>query len=1383
MRRFREQLSQLVVRRECWFLVIMASSNIGSLPMFPSFDAELDRADVATRWTKWLARLENLFVALNIADDKRKRALLLHFAGEQVHDIFDAESSSRARPATTSSTTSTTSTAATAPDCSYAGTVQVLTTYFAPKRNIQMEVYVFRSCKQKPGQSLEAYVTELRALAQTCHFHDANSEILSQLIQHCSSLRFRRRALREQDKSLSDILAMGRLLEQSDAQAKLMEEGPASVNAVQNARPRPWSQKRSSRSSSSNICNYCGGRLPHSEDCPARGKTCKFCHKKDHFERVCRSKARSQEKVKAVSNAPEGTDCKSPVSQPHADSSSDEYCYAVQEETVSAVRPHATLMVEHVPITFLIDTGTTVNIIDETAYELLGKPALLTTRGSRLVPYGSAKPLQLLGRCNLSVERDGNTHSFVFNVVAGRYGCLLSCDAALALEIVQLTCAVADYKSRFPQLSKGIGKLKDKQFLIHVDKAVPPVAITNRRTPFHLREKVAEELDKLLEEDVIEKVVGEPTPWVSPIVTPPKKDGSIRLCVDMRRPNKAIKRERHSTPTVDELLTDLNGAKIFSKIDLRAGYHQLELAPESRYITTFATHRGLYRYKRLNFGISSASEIFQEAIRDVIRDIKGTKNISDDIICFGSGNDAQADHDRAVHDVLTKLQQSGLTVNWNKCEFGVRRIEFFGLIFSDQGVSPDPKKVAAIKEAAPPCNPAEVRSLLGMLNYSARFIKDYASLSEPLRRLTVKDAEWVWHDEQQAAFDSLKSELMDSTIMAYYDPTADIEIFTDASPVGLGAILSQHDKPVAFASRALSHAESRYSQTEREALAVVWACEHFDLYVRGAPQFSVITDHKPLLHVWDKPKPPLRLERWGLRLQPYKLCIKFRPGRDNPADYMSRHPRRTTSRADEHSQKLAEQYVCFVAQTSTPSAMTLSEIAEAAIADKTLMKAIEFTRSGRWHDLASVNQPDIDIRELQEYRNVKDDFTCYNDIVLLREKRIVVPATLRDHVVSIAHEGHQGVSRTKSFLRSKVWFPGMDSKVEAAIRLCPACQAVQDTHTPLEPLRMSSMPPGPWQHVSMDFCGPLPTGDYLMVLIDEFSRYPVVEIIKSVSASTVLPVLDKVLSVFGFPVVLKSDNGSPFNSDAFARYAKHSGFAHRRITPHWPRANSQAEAFNKPLMKAIRAAYLEQQNWKQQMFVFLRQYRATPHTTTGVTPFQLMFSREPSTRLPTVPLADSGCHSDDKQLDHQRALKKAISNDAVAKSKQKQYADSRKRARVSDIAVGDSVLLRRDKRGDKFSTPFIPHPMIVIARKGNMITAETSDRRITRNVSFFKKVSFRSSPFASKADVDNDDDDIPIPGHHVDVPPAPQTHLRHPAPSSRPSRTRRRPQYLKDFVP
>ena len=219
-----------------------------------------------------------------------------------------------------------------------------------------------------------------------------------------------------------------------------------------------------------------------------------------------------------------------------------------------------------------------------------------------------------------------------------------------------------------------------------------------------------------------------------------------------------------------------------------------------------------------------------------------------------------------------------------KCEFNKTQITFFGVVFSKNGISPDPKKVQAIKEAAKPANQSELRSFLGMTNYSSRFIPDYASICEPLRRLTKQDAEWNWTSEQEDAFERLKSIMSSDTVITYYNPTRQINILVDASPVGLGAIMSQDGKVVAYASRALTCVESRYSQTEREALAIVWACEHFDMFIRGAPNVNIITDHKPLERIWQKAKPPLRIERWGLRLQPYKLTIKYEPGHGNPAD-------------------------------------------------------------------------------------------------------------------------------------------------------------------------------------------------------------------------------------------------------------------------------------------------------------------------------------------------------------------------------------------------------------------------------------------------------------------------------------------------------------------
>ena len=215
--------------------------------------------------------------------------------------------------------------------------------------------------------------------------------------------------------------------------------------------------------------------------------------------------------------------------------------------------------------------------------------------------------------------------------------------------------------------------------------------------------------------------------------------------------------------------------------------------------------------------------------------------------------------------------------------------------------------------------------------------------------------------------------------MNYYDPQKKIELITDASPVGLSGILTQENKVVAYASRALTDTESRYSQTEREALAIVWACEHFDIYLRGSPHFTVLPDHKPLERIWQKSKPPLRIERWGLRLQPFKLTIQYRPGSDNPSDYMSRHPTKELNQKP----NLAEEYVRFVASESILKAMTLDEVKQGTLNDKTLMKAIQFAKNGRWHEVKSINDMEISAERLTALKSIKDEcYWCIKSILM-----------------------------------------------------------------------------------------------------------------------------------------------------------------------------------------------------------------------------------------------------------------------------------------------------------------------------------------------------------------------------------------------------------------
>ena len=816
----------------------------------------------------------------------------------------------------------------------------------------------------------------------------------------------------------------------------------------------------------------------------------------------------------------------------------------------------------------MADSGASVNVLDEKDYQSLTKPPTLQQTKVKIHAYKSSKSLTVLGTFTTVLKFKSTCVKDKIYVVKGSGGSLLSWKTSQDLGLLKAVHHVNDSSStrveelvkEYDELFHGLGKLKGYQVKLHIDESVQPVAQPHRRVPFHVRQQLEEQLKRDEDLGVVERIEG-PTPWVSPIVVAPKpkSPGQVRVCVDMRQANQAIKRERHVTPTIKEIIDDLNGAKVFSKLDLNQGYNQLELAPESRYITTFGTHLGLMRYKRLNFGISSAAEIFQNVIRETLEGIPGTLNISDDILVFGK---TQSAHDHSLEAVFRRLKERGLTLNERKCEYSKDKVEFFRYTFSGDGITPDPKKIEDIVNLQTPTSASEVRSLLGMTNYCSRFIPDYATKTEPLRKLTHKDQPWEWTPRHDSAVNELKDALVKAPVTAYFDPVKDTELSVDASPVGLAAILSQKGQEtgtshiVTYASRSLTETEQRYSQTEREALGIVWACEHLHLYIYGKP-ITVYTDHKPLVSIFGNPssKPPPRIERWALRLQPYQLTVRYRKGDGNPADYLSRHPSKQITAAS-REQKIAEEYVNYIVSTSTPKAMTVAEIEEATKADTTLQAVSKAIETGNWYE--GSQQSDVDTAVFAAWEKLKNELTVgVNPQVVLRGTRVAVPSKLQQRVVNLAHEGHQGVVKTKVLLREKVWFPGIDQMVEKKVQSCCAC-LVSTPEAKREPLLMSPLPKAPWSEVSMDFAE-LPNSEYLLIITDDYSRYPVVETVKSTSANTVIPKVDKVFSEFGIPDVVKTDNGPPFNSSAFKSFAQTLGFQHRKVTPRWPRANGEVE--------------------------------------------------------------------------------------------------------------------------------------------------------------------------------------------------------------------------------
>ena len=366
---------------------------------------------------------------------------------------------------------------------------------------------------------------------------------------------------------------------------------------------------------------------------------------------------------------------------------------------------------------------------------------------------------------------------------------------------------------------------------------------------------------------------------------------------------------------------------------------------------------------------------------------------------------------------------------------------------------------------------------------------------------------------------------------------------------------------------------------------------------------------------------------------------------------------------------------------------------------------------------------------VKEYKHIKDELSISSHGLILRRTRIVVPHSLRQRAVDIAHEAHLGIQKTKALLREKVWFPQIDNVVKTTIEKCITCQAVASPNPP-EPLAMTQMPKSQWEVLNIDFYGPLPTGEYLLVVIDRYSRFPEVVIVSSTKASVVIPKLDRIFAVHGIPAIVRSDNGPPFNGEDYSRYLQALGVKVEWSTPKWPQGNALVERFMQPLGKALKTAKLDGRPWRQELQRFLLCYRTTPHSTTGVPPAELLFNRTIRGKLPVLKKRVVRRHGEAKEMDEKR------------QSYNKRYSDKRRHAKKSSIRIGDSVLIRQEKR-NKLTANFNSQPYTVISRKKSEITATNKHgHTVTRNVSHCKLIPRTASESGSESD-DSEDYSVP----------------------------------------
>ncbi len=678
-------------------------------------------------------------------------------------------------------------------------------------------------------------------------------------------------------------------------------------------------------------CTRCGRNHDDSDLCPAKGKKCMKCTKVGHFAAVCHSKAAVQEITEADED-----DCMFLGSVEQEKNRS-----ALLAEDEPPWRTSLTLA--HTPVSFKIDSGADTSVMSEATYETLqNKPKLTAVKNTLQSPGGVvATRGQFLAKIKAHVN--GQLQNCCFRVVVVKTSGenLLSRTVATKLGLIKRIDEVSMFS--------GVGTLKGNPVKIILKDEAQPYSVTApRRVPIPLLPKVEEELRRMESMGIIEKVT-DPTEWCAPMVPVIKKNGNIRICVDLKRLNENVKRERFILPTLDDILPKLAKSTVFSSLDAESGFWQIPLEEHSARLTTFITPQGRYCFKRLPFGITSAPEIFQRKMSELLHGHDGTVVYMDDILVFGETQDK---HDQNLKRVMETIRASGLRLNKEKCRFSQPELNFLGQVVSRQGIAPSPERVKAITAMDSPQNISELRRLLGMINYIGRYLPNLSTVLQPLNELLKSERDWCWGQSQMQAFTEVKQLISSASVLEFFDPAKPTVVSADASNYGLGGVLMQnHDgrlKPVAFCSRTLTDVEKRYAQIEKECLAGVWASERFYQYLCGLEKYKLLTDHKPLvtlINSKDLDTTPIRCQRLLIRLMKFNPIAEYVPGKQLVvADALSRHPRADIPPGDLEAEVKA--YVDSVEDDLRVRKPIIEQIKDKTGMDGELQRILRYIRNG-----------------------------------------------------------------------------------------------------------------------------------------------------------------------------------------------------------------------------------------------------------------------------------------------------------------------------------------------------------------------------------------------------------------------------------------------------
>ena len=868
-----------------------------------------------------------------------------------------------------------------------------------------------------------------------------------------------------------------------------------------------------------------------------------------------------------------------------------------------------------------------------------------------------------------------------------------------------------------------------------------------KHAPYRTGPVQTQAIEDQMDDYLIQNIISESnSPWAAPIVLVRKKDSSYRFTCDYRSLNLSTIPDAYPLPKPADCLDFLgtNKPAFFSTLDLASGYFQMAIDEQSRDLTAFTVAgREIFQWNRLPMGLKNSAASFQRLMESVLRGLnwKTCLIYLDDIVIFSPTFE---DHLQHISQVFDRLREANLKLKPKKCHFACPQVNYLGHIVSANGIAADPKKLEVVKNFPIPTNIKELRSFLGLTNYYRKFCKGYSQTAEPLINLTKKDVPFKWSPACQSAFDKLKTGLCSPPILGYPQFNKPFNIYTDASTEGLGVVLAQPDdqgieRVIAYGGRALNRHEKRYHITELEALAIVYAVKLYDGYLRHNT-FTVYTDHIALKSLLTMKNPSNRLARWIAFLNQFDHTILYKPGKNhNNADALSRrpYPEPEPIRDDEDSLFSGEDNPRDPVNVTMGNPPTLAPIDANIELNQNSLKRFQRNEPQFSDIITYIENGTLPSQTAKARQITKQSDDYYMDQGILYHlwirpakgkqpekmtSQLAVPNQLRQFVLSQLHDtvlgGHMGYEKVYMQARLRYYWPGMAMDIRRWVDSCPDCLArkrpVQSTRAPLYPI-----PPGTaFSRIGLDATGPMhitkSKNRYILLFVDYLTKWVEAVPVPNITAKTVAHVfMDHVIAKHGAPQILQSDRGTNFLSQVISELCKGLEIQHIAIPPYTPHIMGQVERMNHTIKNRLAIFCNDHQdNWDTLLPCALAGYHMAPHSSTGFSPFETLYGRQPvlpletQLQIPTTlpPTAkDTLREIQDKMLITQRLARQNI---LESQRKMKKLYD--KSAHDPNFQIGDIVYMEKHCTQPGFSKKLRPRYTgpLTIVRFHNPVTVQ-----------------------------------------------------------------------------